>query len=107
MESTEVEIVTIDAIKDVMGKEGDEFLETMKIINMIIDDPASFQNRRAAVEAAKLAGLRTMIGLKSQYYKTAPKSLVNTKRKNVLALLYNALEENINTLKLLSRIDYQ
>lgn len=97
-------IVTMDAITDAMGKEGKEFLEVMQIVNMIVADPSAFSAKRAAQEAGRLAGLRTIIGVKAQYYKTAERSIANTKRKNVLLTLYNALEENINTMKLLSRI---
>lgn len=97
-------VVTLEAIQDAMGEESKEFLDAMNIINMIIESPESFSGKRAAIEAARLAALRTTIGVKAQYYKTAERSIKNTKRKNVLITMFQALEENINTLKLLSRI---
>lgn len=103
METTDT-ILTVDAIRDAMGEEAEEFLQAMEIINMIIANPDNFAGKRAANEAARLAGLRTVIGVKAQYYKTADRSIKNTKRKNVLMTMYQALEENINTLKLLSRM---
>lgn len=103
MEQTD-SVVTLEAIQDAMGEESKEFLEAMSIINMIIESPDSFSGKRAAIEANRLAALRTMIGVKAQYYKTAERSIRNTKRKNVLMTMFQALEENINTLKLLSRI---
>lgn len=97
-------VITIDAIKDAMGEEAEEFLLAMSIVNMIIDSPDSFSGKRAATEAARLSALRTVMGIKAQYYKTADRSIKNTKRKNVLMTMYQALEENINTLKLLSKM---
>lgn len=97
-------VMTIEAIRDAMGEEAEEFLRAIEIVNMIIASPDSFAGKRAATEAARLAGLRTIIGVKAQYYKTADRSIKNTKRKNVLMTMYQALEENINTLKLLSKM---
>lgn len=103
METTDA-VITIDAIREAMGEEAEEFLQAMEIVNMIIATPDNFAGKRAATEAARLAALRTVIGVKAQYYKTADRSIKNTKRKNVLMTMYQALEENINTLKLLSKM---
>lgn len=104
MEQTTDSVVTIESIKDAMGEEAGEFLQVWELVNLIIDSPDSFSGKRAANEAARLAALRTVIGIKAQYYKTAERSIKNTKRKNVLMTMYQALEENINTLKLLSKM---
>jgi len=98
-------VLTVDLIKDAMGEEAEEFLQAMQVIDAIIADPGGFHGKRALVEANRLAALRTKIGVKAQYYKTAEKSIRNTKRRNVLMTMFTALEENINALKLLGRIE--
>lgn len=97
--------VELSSIYDAMGEDAKEFIDAMSIVQAIIDDPHAFHGKRAAVEANRLAALRTLIGVKSQYYKTAEKSIRNTKKRNVLMTMYQALEENINTLKLLARLE--
>jgi len=57
------------------------------------------------IHAAKLAALRTKLGARAQYYKTSEKSILQRRRKDLLMLMFTALEENINTLKLLGKIE--
>lgn len=100
-------VITIDAVKEAMGDDADEFIAVMPIIQDMIDNPEKYHGSKAAMEAVRLAALRTKISVKCQYYKTSgDKSLTNRKRKDVLMAMYQALEENINALKLTARIDF-
>jgi hypothetical protein len=98
-------VMTVELIKEAMGDEAEEFLQAMEVIDAIIANPNAFHGRKAAVEANRLAALRTKIGVKAQYYKTANKTLPNAKKRNVLMTMFTALEENINTLKILAKIE--
>jgi hypothetical protein len=97
--------VSMEAVSNAMGEDGEEFLGVMKVVQAIQADPATYTGRQAVIRANELAAWRTEIGIKAQYYKTAPKSDENRTRKDVLLLLYNALPENINALKLMARLD--
>lgn len=91
---------TVDEIASALGRDSEEFLKCMALVEAIIDDPASYTGVRAGITATQLAGLRTKIGAKAQMYKSA--SVGNPelrKRKDVLMTMYDALLENINTLK--------
>jgi hypothetical protein len=97
---------TLIQVKDAMGKDADEFVAVMAIVDAMIKDPQAYTGHRAVIVATQLAALRTKISIKAQYYKTCDnKGLQTRKRKDVLLSLYQALEENINCLKLMGRMD--
>lgn len=97
---------SVDDIASVLGpKEAQNFLKIMATVESIMDHPETLAGNKALILAAQLAAHRTTIGLWAQMYKTAAKSITVQKRKNVLLSLYASLEENINTLKLLGRIE--
>ena len=98
--------VTFDEVLAALGEEeANEFTEAMRKIQNIIDNPTSMTGIRAIHGANQLAALRTKIGLRAQYYKTQKPTMTTKRRKNLLLTMYNALEENINTLKLLGRVE--
>lgn len=97
--------LSMETVYDAMGDDAEEFLGVMKIVQAIQADPSTYSGRMAVIKANELAAWRTTIGVKAQYYKTAPKSDENRTRKDVLHLLYNALPENINALKLMAKLD--
>lgn len=98
--------LTVDQIIDVLGpNEGATFLECMKAMDRIVRNPSTLVGNDALILAAQLAAHRTIIGVRAQHYKTAQKSIINSKRKNLLLTMYSSLEENINTLKILGRIE--
>lgn len=99
-------VMTLDIIKDAMGDDAEEFIKVLTIINDIIENPDNYHGPMALRYATLLAAYRTKISLKAQFYKTASdRSLQNRRRKDVLMSMYASLEENINCLKLLGRID--
>jgi len=100
--------VTLETAVDALGpEEGENFMQVMGVVQNIMDDPQSMFGSQALILAAKLAAYRTKMGVLSQLYKTMDKSIINRRRKDIIFTMYNALEENINTLKLLGRIERQ
>lgn len=99
--------VSMEEILGVLGKEEySEFEEVMTVCDAILSDPTKFIGFQSLVTAAKLSAIRTKIGNRAQYYKTVnDKSMLTRRRKDLLMAMYSSLEENINTLKLLGRVD--
>jgi len=98
--------VDLDEIAGALSSEEySEFSECMSIVQKILDRPNAMMGSEALVAAAKLAALRTKLGARAQYYKTSEKSILQRRRKDLLMLMFTALEENINTLKLLGRVE--
>jgi hypothetical protein len=106
--STEEGNVEVD-LDEVMGalssQEYEEFAACMEIVQKILDRPNAMMGSEALIAPAKLAALRTKIGARAQYYKTSDKSILQRRRKDLLITMFTALEENINTLKLLGRVE--
>lgn len=91
---------TVDEIASALGRDSEEFLNCMAVVEAIIDNPAQYTGVKAGIEATRLAALRTKIGAKAQMYKSAAVGNADLrKRKDVLMTMYDALLENINTLK--------
>ena len=99
--------VSMDEVLGVLGKdEYKDFEEVMAFCDTILDDPTKFVGMASLIQAAKLAAIRTRVGMRAQYYKTVnEKTVSNRRRKDLLMTMYTALEENINTLKILGRTD--
>lgn len=98
--------ITLDEIAGCLStEEFSEFSRAMAIVQDILDNPSTYVGSRALVEAARLAAIRTKIGARAQYYKVAEKSIIQRRRKDLMLTMFSALEENINTLKLLGRIE--
>ena len=99
----DVEISLAEITEVLSSHEQELVLEVLEIVEKTSKQGTSFVGVQAALYANRLAALRTNITMYSQYYKTAPKSDTNRKRKDILHAIYEAVQENINTLKLLSR----
>ncbi len=98
--------VNLDEVAGALSSEEyKEFSDCMDIVQKILDRPNAMMGSEALVAAAKLAALRTKIGARAQYYKTTDKSIIQRRRKDLLMVMFTALEENINTLKLLGRVE--
>jgi hypothetical protein len=101
--------VTLDEVLYCLGQEeAEEFVDVMRYVNKIIDNPESISGLSAIHMANRLAALRLKIGLRAQHYKayySQDKSMTTKRRKYLTETMYHALEENINTLKLLGRVD--
>jgi hypothetical protein len=101
--------ITIEEVFEVLGEEeGIEFSNVMSVVNKIINEPESYSGLRAIHMANRLAAFRIKIGMRAQHYKAyyaQDKSLTTKRRKYLTETMYHALEEQINCLKLLGRID--
>lgn len=98
--------ITIEEIFAVLSPEEYEvFINIMTIADDIIDNESKYTGNKALFTAMRLASFRTKLGVYAQYYKTSSKSETQRKRKDLLMMMYSALEENINTLKLLGRTE--
>ena len=95
-------VVDTDYIRDAMGGEAEEFIEVMRIVGDIIENPNHYLGIQASKCATILAAYRTQMIVKSQAYKRRSARMTETDklRNDIWKTLYQALEENINTLKL-------
>ena len=98
-------IVDPNWLANQMGDKADEFLECMRIVQDIIDNPDFYVGAQALKYANILAGYRTMMIVKSQAFKRKS-SLMNDQDKfvnDVWKTMYEALVENINVLKIIGK----
>lgn len=105
MQEGNVEVDLDEVVGVLSSQEYEEFARCMEIVQEILDRPNAMVGSEALIAAAKLAALRTKIGVRAQYYKTSDKSIIQRRRKDLLITMFTALEENINTLKLLGRVE--
>ena len=98
-------VVDTNYIRDAMGDEAEEFIEVMRIVGDIIENPNHYLGIQASKCATILAAYRTQMIVKSQAYKRRSSQMTETDklRNDMWKTLYQALEENINTLKLCAR----
>jgi hypothetical protein len=95
-------IIDIQLIKDLMGNKAEEFIECIKIVQDIIDNPNHYVGGQAMKYANVLAAYRTMMIIKSQMYKRKS-SIMSEQDKfvnDIWKTMYEALSENINVLKI-------
>lgn len=98
-------IVDPEWLSEQMGDKADEFLECMRIVQDIINNPDFYVGAQALKYANVLAGYRTMMIVKSQAYKRKS-SMMSEQDKfvnDVWRTMYEALVENINVLKIIGK----
>jgi hypothetical protein len=98
-------IVDPQWLAEQMGDKAGEFLECMRIVQDIIDNPDSYLGYQALKYANILAAYRTMMIVKSQAFKRKS-SMMNEQDKlvnDVWKTMYEALVENINVLKIIGK----
>ena len=95
-------IVDEDFLATQMGDKAHEFVECMKIVQDIIDNPDHYVGMQAIRYANVLAAYRTQMIVKSQAFKRRS-SVMNEQDKlvnDIWKTMYEALTENINALKI-------
>lgn len=95
-------IVDVDFIAQNMGDRSKEFIECMRIVQDIIDNPNHYHGVQAAKYANILAAYRTQMIIKSQAFKRRS-SMMSEQDKlvnDIWKTMYEALAENINVLKI-------
>lgn len=98
-------IVDVELIAEGMGDRSKEFIECMRIVQDIIDNPNHYVGGQAIKYANVLAAYRTQMIIKSQAFKRRS-SLMSEQDKTVNDIwktMYEALAENINVLKIAAR----
>lgn len=98
-------MVDVDFIAQNMGERSKEFIECMRIVQDIIDNPQHYVGMQAIKYANLLAAYRTQMIIKSQAFKRRS-SLMSEQDKitnDIWKTMYEALSENINVLKIASK----
>jgi hypothetical protein len=98
-------IVDVDFIAENMGDRSGEFIECMRIVQDIIDNPSHYVGAQAIKYANVLAAYRTQMIIKSQAFKRRS-SMMSEQDKmvnDIWKTMYEALGENINVLKIASK----
>lgn len=85
-----------------MGDKADEFIECIKIVEDIIENPDHYVGFQAIKYANKLAAYRTLMIVKSQMFKRRSTMMTEQDKfvNDIWKTMYEALTENINALKL-------
>lgn len=101
-------IVDEDFLASQMGDRAKEFIECMRIVQDIIDNPDHYVGMQAIKYANVLAAYRTQMIVKSQAFKRRS-SMMSEQDKlvnDIWKTMYEALTENINALKISGRGTY-
>ena len=101
-------IVNEEWLASQMGDKAKEFIECMRIVQDIIDNPDHYVGMQAIKYANVLAAYRTQMIIKSQAFKRKS-SIMNEQDKlvnDVWKTMYEALTENINALKISGKGTY-
>lgn len=98
-------IVDEEFLAEQMGDKAKEFVECMRIVQDIIDNPDHYIGMQAIKYANILAAYRTQMIVKSQAFKRKS-TMMNEQDKlvnDIWKTMYEALSENINALKIASK----
>lgn len=98
-------IVDEEFLAEQMGDKAKEFIECMRIVQDIIDNPDHYIGMQAIKYANILAAYRTQMIVKSQAFKRKS-TMMNEQDKlvnDIWKTMYEALSENINALKIASK----
>jgi hypothetical protein len=98
-------IVDPEWIAQQMGDKAEEFLECMRIVQDIINNPDNYVGMQAAKYANILAAHRTIMIIKSQVFKRRSQIMSEQDKmvNDIWKTMYEALAENINVLKIIVR----
>lgn len=100
-------IVNPDVLAQHMGDKADEFLECMRIVQDIIENPETYVGVQAIKYANILAAYRTTMIIKSQAFKRKSSIMSESDKfvNDIWKTMYEALQENINALKLAAKVN--
>jgi hypothetical protein len=95
-------IVDQDFLATQMGDRATEFVECMRIVQDIIDNPDHYVGMQAIKHANVLAAYRTQMIIKSQAFKRRSSTMSEQDKmvNDIWKTMYEALGENINVLKI-------
>jgi hypothetical protein len=98
-------IVDIDFLSEQMGEKSQEFIECIRIVQDIIENPEHYVGSQAIKYANVLASYRTLMIIKSQAFKRRSTIMSEQDKfvNDIWKTMYEALAENINALKLAAK----
>ena len=98
-------IVNTEMLAAHMGDKAEEFIECMRIIQDIIENPDHYIGMQAIKYANILAAYRTLMIVKSQTFKRKSAIMEDQDKfvNDIWKTMYEALTENINALKLAAK----
>jgi len=98
-------IINKEILAGQMGDKADEFLECIRIVEDIIENPDHYVGFQAIKYANVLAGYRTLMIVKSQMFKRRSTMMTEQDKfvNDIWKTMYEALTENINALKLAAK----
>lgn len=99
-----------DAIEYIVGLIGADFEKALGLSTKILETPTDYTGPQAAMAAIKMSNYRFKIGQAAQYWKiksAQSKNLQDRLIKDSLMAAYDALQEVINTLKLVARHEHE
>jgi hypothetical protein len=98
-------IVDIDFLSEQMGEKSQEFIECIRIVQDIIENPEHYVGLQAIKYANILASYRTLMIIKSQAFKRRSTIMSEQDKfvNDIWKTMYEALAENINALKLAAK----
>lgn len=98
-------IINKEILANHMGDKAEEFLECLRIVEDIIENPDHYVGFQAIKYANILAGYRTLMIVKSQMYKRKSTMMSEQDKfvNDIWKTMYEALTENINALKLAAK----
>lgn len=99
-------VVDVDFIATAMGDRSVEFIECMRIVQDIIDNPNHYVGGQAVKYANILSAYRTQMIIKSQAFKRRSTMMSEQDKlvNDIWKTMYEALSENINVLKIAAKV---
>ena len=101
-------IINKEMLQEQMGDKAEEFMECLRIVEDIINNPDHYLGMQAVKYANILAAYRTVMIVKSQAFKRKS-AVMNDQDKfvnDIWKTMYEALSENINALKISGKGTY-
>ena len=101
-------IINKEIIAEQMGDKAEEFIECIRIVQDIIENPDHYVGMQAVKYANTLAAYRTLMIVKSQAFKRKSAVMNDTDKfvNDIWKTMYEALTENINALKIAGKGGY-
>jgi hypothetical protein len=98
-------IVDTQFLAEQMGEKSEEFINCIKIVQDIIENPQDYIGMQAIKYANILASYRTLMIVKSQAFKRRSTIMSEQDKfvNDIWKTMYEALSENINALKLAAK----
>jgi hypothetical protein len=98
-------IINKEILAEQMGDKAEEFLECIRIVEDIIQNPDHYLGGQAVKYANILAAYRTLMIIKSQAFKRKSAVMSDQDKfvNDIWKTMYEALAENINALKLAAK----